>query len=315
MLNLFTTFFYNKRPPVSRQISLIKCINKNRTTPRQHTCTALDIMDIIKKDLFFSSNYTIIKDIYTKPDKAVFIVKKNNKKYLLKAKKHCFSMVNEKNVYKKLHNNHNEFVLDFIDFYDCSQYFYFVYEYIDGTDLRDYANTHTLTDSDIQIIFKQILQGVKYIHNNNIIHCDLKLENIMITKQKQIKIIDFDLSKVSTNDGEYTADGIFGTMQYIAPESYDLQIYSRKTDVWSLGIILCVLKTKCLPFTSSHTLSCHNSYSNLYRRNEFKHLNMTEINKITNERIKSLILKMLEFKDYERYSVSDVLNYLTERLA
>ena len=200
--------------------------------------------------------------------------------------------------------------MEYIDYNEVGNYYYYIYEYIDGVNLTNYMLHNKLTESTIKHIFIQIVHGVHHIHQLNIVHCDLKLDNIIITKNKNIKLIDFDLSIISAND--FMSDQVFGTLNYIAPESYDLCIYSKKSDVWSMGIILYVLITKRFP--NNVDLVIINSHSNLYRRNCFKHLNFRKLKKIIkqygyNFKFYKLLELMLSFEDDKRINVDDILNY------
>ena len=98
-----------------------------------------------------------------------------------------------------------------------------------------------------RIIFKQIVSAVAYLHSKNIAHRDIKLENIMIGKNKQIKLIDFGFS-VTCKEGKNIRI-ICGTPSYMAPELTLKKDYDgKKVDVWALGIIVFVMCAGFYPF-------------------------------------------------------------------
>jgi len=114
-----------------------------------------------------------------------------------------------------------------------------------GGDLFDAVNrfnTHTTKS-----IVRQILDGIAYIHKNGYIHCDIKLENIMLTDESQdspvVRIIDFGSTQLIKNHGE----GCIGTMGYISPDII-MGKYNEKTDMWSLGVVVFILIFKFNPF-------------------------------------------------------------------
>ena len=232
--------------------------------------------------------------------------------YLVKIKKPMKQNNDEFHIYELLKDKNNNYIIKFIEHVVNENYQYFVYEYFNGKTLGEYLidNQNNISEVDIKNIFANIVNAVKFLHEQNIIHCDLKLDNILIDKYKNIKIIDFDLSRICKD--EYLSNNIFGTIQYIAPESYDLCIYSKKSDVWGLGIILYILITQKFPYNNDMPIV--NSHDNMYRRNEFKHPNIAEVERKVkqynyNKNIVTLIKLMLKFEDDKRIDVEDILKF------
>ena len=100
--------------------------------------------------------------------------------------------------------------------------------------LKEYLNENKLSNYKKQIICKQIINGLKYIHKNEIIHRDLKLTNIFIDYNNNVKIGDFGLAK---NIYDLNYDEV-GTFSYIAPEILAGNNYDFKADLYSIGIII-----------------------------------------------------------------------------
>jgi len=100
--------------------------------------------------------------------------------------------------------------------------------------LYEYLLNNDLSYNDKIIIIKQILNGLKYIHENEILHRDLKLENIFVALDNSIKIGDFGLATTIYN---INYDDV-GTDNYIAPEVLNGKNYSYKSDLYSLGVII-----------------------------------------------------------------------------
>lgn len=154
-----------------------------------------------------------------------------------------------------------------------------------------------------------MVDAVRFLHMNKIIHCDLKLENVMISPDNTVKIVDFDLSKLCDDSLEYMSDAMIGTEKYLAPESYDLHIYSSKSDVWALGVILYVLITKRFPVNS---LCFNDACSNMYRMNKFKLIDYDILKKEIRKKkydtsLYPLVKKMLKFNERDRIDISDIL--------
>ena len=93
---------------------------------------------------------------------------------------------------------------------------------------------------------KELFHAVSHCHNYGIIHRDIKPENIMITKNDEVKLIDFGLSKSSGSEWAIL-NTIAGTPYYMAPEMLAGQ-YSNKVDLWSCGVLMYCLVSGYLPF-------------------------------------------------------------------
>lgn len=108
-------------------------------------------------------------------------------------------------------------------------------EYLNPLD--KYIYTHNFTVSDVIDLGLDILTGLEACHNNNIIHRDVKIDNIFVTDNGTFKIGDFGVSKV-LNDST-RAESIKGTPEYLAPEVYlGKESYTRNVDLYSLGVVL-----------------------------------------------------------------------------
>lgn len=133
-------------------------------------------------------------------------------------------------------------------YYTHENYLYNVMEYAKGGELTQYINnTKNIPEEKIKSIFKQIYEAVKYIHNNNIIHRDLKTNNIVFLDEEKthVAIIDFGISSTFSGGDVLKA----GTLKYLPPEAFESNVRnSTQIDMWALGIILYILNFKCFPF-------------------------------------------------------------------
>ncbi|XP_071646927.1 uncharacterized protein [Temnothorax longispinosus] len=123
-------------------------------------------------------------------------------------------------------------------------------EYISGGELfeRVVADDFTLTEKDSILFMRQICQGVEYMHENKIVHLDLKPENIMCRTRTshQIKLIDFGLAQALKSDQPVRV--LFGTPEFIPPEIISYEPIGTESDMWSIGVICYVLLTGLSPF-------------------------------------------------------------------
>jgi serine/threonine protein kinase len=119
----------------------------------------------------------------------------------------------------------------------------------DGDLLQWITSTQYRPASVVIAYFRQILQGVQFLHSRGIAHLDLKPENIIRFGADAVKLTDFGCCESVANGRPITSSG---TPVYAAPEILrgDRQD-NRPADVWSVGIILCAMQTRQLPFTES----------------------------------------------------------------
>ena len=112
-----------------------------------------------------------------------------------------------------------------------------VIEYCDGGSVSDIMKStgNALNEDEISSIFKQVLKGLNYMHENKKIHRDIKAGNIMLNTQRQAKLGDFGVSaEVASNIYKRTTRA--GSPYWMSPEVAIRSEYNKKTDIWSLGI-------------------------------------------------------------------------------
>uniref|UniRef100_A0A6E8V1F2 [Myosin light-chain] kinase n=2 Tax=Anopheles coluzzii TaxID=1518534 RepID=A0A6E8V1F2_ANOCL len=139
-----------------------------------------------------------------------------------------------------------------------------VVEYISGGELfeRVVADDFTLTEKDCVIFVRQICQGVEHMHSRQIVHLDLKPENIMCATKTshEIKIIDFGLAQRLCASSPTRV--LFGTPEFIAPEIINYEPISVQSDMWSIGVICYVLLSGLSPFMGDNDVD---TFSNITR--------------------------------------------------
>lgn len=124
-------------------------------------------------------------------------------------------------------------------------------EFCQGDELYHYLVTHGpkgLPVDKVQRIFAQLVGAVSYIHSKSCVHRDLKLENVLLDKHENVKLVDFGFTREYEGKSNYLST-FCGTVCYAAPEMLKGEKYAgEKVDVWSLGILLYALLTGQLPF-------------------------------------------------------------------
>lgn len=214
----------------------------------------------------------------------------------------ALKLVNHENVIKLIEDG------IFEDNNQC--YVYILMEYLEGFDLKQYLySSNVLTIKDITEIFKQILSGLDAIHQKNIVHRDLKLENIFITKDNKVKILDFGLSKLIDFTSITSTGDMLGSPIYMSPEQVkDSKNIDYRSDYYALGIILFELITKTFPYgeiTSREQLY----YKIIYE----PPLSVLQFEPTTPNCIDNLIFKLLSKLNYQRpNNIKEILYYLDQ---
>ena len=190
-------------------------------------------------------------------------------------------------------------IIKIYNFYTYENYLYNVMEYAKGGELTQLINSKDeIPETKIKDIFKQIYSAVKYLHNKNIIHRDLKTNNIVFLDEEKthVAIIDFGISSTSCGGDVLKA----GTLKYLPPEilTGDTFKNSNKIDMWALGIILYLLYFKKFPFDGK-------DFSEIKKRIHYEPVFYPKNIKIRKTLI-NLIDKLLLDKDYNtRISCGD----------
>jgi serine/threonine protein kinase len=125
---------------------------------------------------------------------------------------------------------------------------FIVMEYIDGIELKEKINTDPISIDETLDIAIQIAEGLDAAHKNGIVHRDIKSSNIMINNDGKVKIMDFGLAMMKGAGDLTKAGSTVGTVTFMSPEQAKGEVVDKRTDLWSLGIIIYQMLSGKLPF-------------------------------------------------------------------
>ena len=136
---------------------------------------------------------------------------------------------------------------------ETPDHFGIVLEYAEGGELFEYILAHQyLKESEGRRCFAQLISGVYYLHSQNIFHRDLKLENLLLDKQKNVLITDFGFATIMTPGRDRLLETSCGSPCYAAPElvipSHSKGYLGESADIWSCGVILYAMLSGYLPW-------------------------------------------------------------------
>ncbi|CAF2816898.1 unnamed protein product [Rotaria sp. Silwood2] len=173
---------------------------------------------------------------------------------------------------------------------------YLVTEYAANGELLDLLiREKRLSEPKAKEKFRQLVLAVEYIHSKNIVHRDLKAENLLLDSRGNIKVADFGFANVFSPDSKLQT--FCGSPPYAAPELYQCLPYSpEKVDVWSLGVLLYVFVCGHLPFDSN----------NLAELRKYVLAGQYRLPFYISSDCSSIISYMLTVDPNQRYTISDI---------
>lgn len=178
-------------------------------------------------------------------------------------------------------------------------HYYVFFEYINGGQMLDYIISHgKLKEKQARKFARQIGSALDYCHRNSIVHRDLKIENILISKEGDIKIIDFGLSNLYSPHSQLST--FCGSLYFAAPELLNAKAYvGPEIDVWSFGVVLYVLVCGKVPFDDQNMPALHA---------KIKRGHVEYPSWLTTE-CKQLLSRMLVTVPSQRATLSEILNH------
>jgi non-specific serine/threonine protein kinase len=192
-------------------------------------------------------------------------------------------------------------IITIYDIHEEEDEVFLVMECVDGELLSEKLKDGSLKQKELIDIASGIANGLNAAHNADITHRDIKSENIIISKDGQVKIIDFGLAK-QKGMSQITQDGTtLGTQAYMSPEQVQGVEADRRSDIFSFGVILYQMATSKLPFEGEHEAAV------LYSIVNEAPIPVTTHNPNMDEELQRIINKALEKNVKDRYQHADDL--------
>ena len=190
-------------------------------------------------------------------------------------------------------------VTKILETFETDKYMLIIMEYISGGNLQNFVKKRRkLCEKTAKILFRQLIQGIKYIHSKGIVHRDIKLENILLDLNNIVKICDFGVGKI-TQKGQKLLDQC-GTPVYMAPEIIQGEGYEGfPVDIWSAGVALYIMLSGNIPFNRDKTHDLQSAIINLpYKK-------IDDISESANDLLKNI----LEKDPLKRFTPDQILEH------
>ncbi|KAH9503729.1 hypothetical protein Btru_067259 [Bulinus truncatus] len=156
------------------------------------------------------------------------------------------------------------------------------------------------TEDESRHYMSQIISAVDHLHRSNIVHRDIKLENLLLDDMNNIKLVDFGLSAVC-HDSSHHLNTLCGSPVYAAPELFAGRKYGRPVDIWSVGICFFAMLTGKLPFLPEDKTSLPQLYSLILK-------GFTKPSNLSQE-CQNLLSRMLEIQEGRRLTAEEILSH------
>jgi serine/threonine-protein kinase len=184
---------------------------------------------------------------------------------------------------------------------------YIVMEFVDGRTLKQLVRLQNQQGRPLSLqraldLAIQVCAGIGYAHRANLIHCDVKSQNILVTRDERVKVADFGIARAMSEATQHTLDSqIWGTPHYFSPEQAAGLPATPASDVYAIGVVLFELLTGRLPFIAdTHTALA------------LKHMHeppprAAEINPLVPQQLDQILQKVLAKEPAARYRTADQL--------
>ena len=242
----------------------------------------------------------------------VVAIKSFNKKELDENGENMKKILYETDLMKKL--NHPN-ITKILEVFEDDDYILISMEYINGGNLFSFVKKRRkLSEKTAKYLFKQIILGIQHIHSHKIVHRDIKLENILIDLNNNIKICDFGIGKILTYKKQLLYDKC-GTPMYMAPEillsSKNHGYEGYPVDIWSAGISLYIMLSGTLPFNlknNENSSMDESSENNIELQYSIINNDPKYIEKISDE-ARDLLKGLLNKNPNKRLTIEQILNH------
>ena len=185
-----------------------------------------------------------------------------------------------------------------------------IMEYVDGPTLAERIRpSGPLPLREIVYIFEAVVEAIAYIHNKGVVHRDIKSNNIKISSNGEVKLLDFGIAKSEASQQLTATGAVIGTLQYLSPEQLMGGVADARSDIWALGVLLYEMAVGRVPFEAT-------TFGELCRKiQRVEYVAPAVLNPTIPPEIANIINRCLRKNPADRYRVAHDLLADTKRLS
>jgi len=176
--------------------------------------------------------------------------------------------------------------------------FFMVLERVSGQSLADEIKNEKITIPQAVSYMVQALDAIDFAHRHDVVHRDIKPQNMYVTGKNNIKILDFGIARKLDTTGITATDVVLGTPQYLPPEQLDAKTVDGRADLYSLGVVFYEMACGILPFTGGSAMEIITKHVTQKPPKPSLH------NPDIHQAIEAFILRLLEKKPENRFSTA-----------
>ena len=287
------------KPSTIKDINLVKKISNEQLSNEEKERKKLEKYEI--GDIIGEGSFALVREAKNKTTNEKYAMKIYEKNKLnISFRKSCVQ-----NEIEVLHLIDHKNIVKIIEDINTNNQIIIVQELVEGISLKDYYDKELrgkkyLNDENLVVlkkVFRQIFEAMNYLHQKNISHRDIKMENILIKDDYEVKIIDFGFGLY--NPQRELQHFFCGTPKYIAPEILEDKGYlGEESDLWSLGVLVYKIYCNVYPFKGMHNEELYAAI----KKGEYKMPDNVQ------NYIKDIIVKLLIIEPKLRINCQNVLN-------
>lgn len=198
-------------------------------------------------------------------------------------------------------------IVNIFDVGEEDQILYMVMEYVDGLTLKEYIQKNGPIEVEEALsIIGQVTSAIAHAHANDIVHRDIKPQNILIDAYGHVKVTDFGIAIALSATALTQTNAVLGSVHYLSPEQARGGMATKKSDIYSLGIVLFELLTGKLPFSGQTPVAI-----------ALKHLqaeipSVKRFNPDIPQSVENIVLQATAKDPFHRYETAEILNEAIE---
>ncbi|XP_020562014.1 serine/threonine-protein kinase N2 isoform X2 [Oryzias latipes] len=223
-------------PEVKQQQKLVSTSMSEGSAPPPASALKLQVEDFRFMSVLGRGHFGKVLLAEFQETRTLFAIKALKKRDIVR-RDEVDSLMSEKRIFEMINASRHPFLVHLHGCFQTCDHVCFVMEYLPGGDLMIHIHSDVFTEAQTRFYSACVLLGLEFLHQNQIIYRDLKLDNLLMDAEGFVKITDFGLCKEGMGHGDRTST-FCGTPEFLAPEVLTEDNYTRAVDWWGMGVLI-----------------------------------------------------------------------------